>query len=216
MGADEVEQAVAASQAFLSELTDRDWTVGVPDLDMTVAGVVAHFAEACMWYSIDLSARGVDLPTVEVTVKPDNTPTDLLATVTAYSRVLASVLRSAPSDARGFHPFGTADPSGFAAMACDEILMHTDDAARGLGATFEPPAELASAVVGRLFPWVQAHGLFGDDDHSPWTVLRWANGRRPLGDYARLERWRWHCEPLDDWYGNLPDFVSSASLDGPD
>jgi hypothetical protein len=92
---------------------------------------------------------------------------------------------------------GMADPSGFAAMACDEMLIHTDDAARGLGLAFSPRHDLAELVLRRLFPWVPV-------DADPWPLLRWANGRIALGGRARLEGWVWHCAPLDEWNGEPP------------
>lgn len=107
-------------------------------------------------------------------------------------------MAAAPTSARGFHPMGAADASGFAAMACDELLIHTDDAARGLGATFAPPDDLVEPVLRRLFPWVSPVT-------EPWPQLRWANGRIALGDRDRLDgsTWAWHCAPLADWDGTV-------------
>ena len=83
-------------------------------------------------------------------------------------------------------------------MACDEMLIHTDDAARALGHRFRPPDDLASAVLQRLFPWV--HG-----DEDAWELLCWANGRIALEARERHERWAWHCAPLAEWDGSIPD-----------
>lgn len=115
--------------------------------------------------------------------------------VRAAARACTDLL--GPATARGFHPFGTADPSGFAAMACDELLVHTDDAARGLGLAFEPDPTRCERTLRRLFPWAP-------DDVDPWTALRWANGRLALPGRPRLERWRWHCAPLEEWDGRSP------------
>jgi hypothetical protein len=134
---------------------------------------------------------------VEHRVKPDAAPADLVATLTAYATVAARVVHAAPPEARGFHPAGQADPSGFAAMACDELLVHTHDAARGLGLTFTPDGRLAEAVLRRLFPWVPV-------DAEPWQLLLWANGRVAVAGRARLSGWRWHCAPLDEWNGQPP------------
>ena len=84
-------------------------------------------------------------------------------------------------------------------MACDELLVHGDDAARGLGVSFEPDRVLAAAVLDRLFPW---HRLRPDDD--PWRVLLWANGRADLAGRERQIHWRWHCAPLVEWDGAPP------------
>ncbi|MCF7547768.1 hypothetical protein [Pseudonocardia sp. WMMC193] len=79
----------------------------------------------------------------------------------------------------------------------ESLLVHTDDAARGLGLAFEPDARLAGHVVRRLFPWAP-------HDERSWPTLRWANGRAPLGGRPRLADWRWHCAPLDEWDGTDP------------
>jgi hypothetical protein len=92
---------------------------------------------------------------------------------------------------------GSPDPSGFAAMACDELLVHADDAARGLGLAFRPDADLAARVLARLFPW----HIAGDD---PWRTLLWANGRIDLPGQPTQKGWRWHCAPLAEWDGAPP------------
>lgn len=195
--ASHVRRAAELCTRFLSEAHDPDWSSLVPDLDMTAVQVVAHTAEGCLWYAIDLSAGGQDLDLVEHRIKPDSEPRLVVDTLAAYANVVASVIEAAPDSARGFHPMGTADPSGFAAMACDEMLIHTSDAANGFGLDFEAPADLAEAVLRRLFPWVSV-----DDD--PWMLLRWANGRIERPDRARLSDWVWHCAPLSEWDGSEP------------
>jgi Mycothiol maleylpyruvate isomerase N-terminal domain len=200
-GAD-VRQAAGECTSFLAASVDADWAVGVPDLEMTVAEVVAHAAEVCLWYAVDLAAAEKDVAPVEQRVKPDAAPDGLVATLATHAAVVAAVVDASPPTARGFHPLGAADPSGFAAMACDEVLVHTDDAGRGLDRTFSPPVALAEAVLRRLFPWVAVDG-------DPWLLLRWANGRTALPDRPRLTRWRWHCAPLDDWDGRPPDLARS-------
>lgn len=191
---------------FLEANLGADWDAGVPDLDFSILGVVAHAAEGCLWYAIDLAARGEDLTAVEHRVRTDGNPGGVVETMVAYAEVAASVVDASPESARGFHPMGMADPSGFAAMACDELLIHTDDAARGLGEHFSPPNELAALVLGRLFPWVST-------TDSPWEQLRWANGRIILGDRARLDNWAWHCAPISDWDGTV---ATRDALDRPD
>ncbi len=197
MDAEHIATAAEVCASYLRTVVDDDWSVGVPDLEMTVAEVVAHTAEGCLWYAIDLSAGGQDLQGVEHRVEPERPAAELVATVETYASIVETIVRAAPPDARGFHPMGLADPSGFAAMACDELLIHTDDAARGLGRRFDPPADLADAVLRRLFPWI-------DGMADPWEELRWANGRVELEGRPRLEGWRWHCAPLADWNGSTP------------
>ena len=86
------------------------------------------------------AAGGKDLAPVEHRVKVDGDRADVLDTLAAYVAVVAAVIDDAPASARGFHPMGQTDPSGLAAMTCDEALIHTDDAARGLGLHFSPTA----------------------------------------------------------------------------
>ncbi len=196
--ASHVTVAALVCEGFLRSATNAEWSVAVPDLDFSVAGVVAHAAEGCLWYAIDLSAGGGDLQLVEHRVKTDGSNDDLVDTLMAYAHVAAAVIEVSPSSARGFHPMGSADPSGFAAMACDELLIHTDDAARGLGLAFRPPDDLAEVILRRLFPWVTP-----SDD--AWEQLRWANGRAALGDLDRLTDWAWHCAPLAEWDGTVAE-----------
>jgi hypothetical protein len=192
-----VRQVADLCAGFLAGSVAEDWTVAVPDLKWSVAETVAHAAEACLWYAIDLSAQGKDLVAVEHRVKTDVSASELIDTMTGYASVTAAVIDWAPSGVRGFHPMGMADASGFAAMACDEMLIHTDDAARGLGRSFDPEPALAEDVLRRLFPWTVVDG-------DPWPLLLWSNGRTAVGHRPRLEKWRWHCAPLDEWNGETP------------
>jgi hypothetical protein len=123
-------EAAAACRALLGAAADRDWARRIPEMDWTVAEAVGHLAET------------------------------ILRTVGAFATVLARVVDAIPPGARGWHPMGQADASGFAAMACDELLVHSDDAARGLGVPFAPPDGLVRATLTRLFPWAP--------DADPW------------------------------------------------
>ena len=196
LGGVEVLEAADAVIALLSPTTAGSWSQGVPELDFTVATVIAHAAEVCLWYAIDLSSAGIDLVTVEHHVHADRGDAALLLeNLRTYAQICAASVDASPADRRGYHPMGRADRSGFAAMACDELLVHGDDAARGLGLDFLPPAALCERVVRRLFPWIEP----GDD---PWTMLRYANGRIALEpDRPRLQGWAWHCAPVSEWAG---------------
>jgi hypothetical protein len=85
-------------------------------------------------------------------------------------------------------PSGMADPEGFAAMGCVELLVHGNDIAEGLGVTFDPPREPCARTVERLFPTAPV-----SDD--PWRLLLWAAGRDALPGHPRREEWRWHGAP---------------------
>ncbi|WP_115944693.1 maleylpyruvate isomerase N-terminal domain-containing protein [Amycolatopsis thermalba] len=182
---------------FLSGQLERDWSVPVPEMDLTVAGVVAHISDCLHWYAYDLTAGPVELSTMESHVRAGSPPAELLVTLGTTAKVLAAVVATSGPEARGFHPWGIADPAGFAAMACDELLVHTHDAARRLGVEFAAPARLAAAALYRLFPWTPM-------DTDPWPTLLWANGRTSLPGHPRLSKWRWHCAPLSEWDGSAP------------
>ena len=132
-------EAAGACQALLGAAVDRDWTRRLPHLDFTVAQAVTHMAGGTLWYATDLAAGPERLDTMELRVPPETAPAELVRTIGTFATVLARVTDASPPGARGWHPFGLADASGFAAMACDEFLVHTDDVARGLEVPFAPP-----------------------------------------------------------------------------
>lgn len=195
-GAD-VLAAAQESRRLLEPALTADWSVPVPGLDFTVASVVAHAANGPLWYAVDLWGGPEDSAAFELCVQADAASAALLVSLHSAARVCAASVDAAPADLRGFHHYGAADPSGFAAMACDELLVHADDAARGLGLRFAPDPGLAGRVLARLFPW---HETGGD----PWQTLLWANGRIELGGRPSQQGWRWHCAPLSEWNGQAP------------
>ena len=200
MTGDDVRTAAELCRALLEPALDADWSAPVPDLDFTVSGVIGHASQAALWYPVDMWS-GAENAAFEVSIVEDAGNRRLLASLYGASHVMAAALDAAPPTLRGFHPFGSPDPSGFAAMTCDELLVHGRDAARGLGREFRGEARLASSILARLFPW---HAVGADDD--PWQVLLWANGRVSLAGREDQKRWRWQCAPLAEWDGSAPVF----------
>jgi hypothetical protein len=122
----------------------------------------------------------------------DASSADALQFALAGSAILAAVVRSASPEARAYHPTGNADPAGFAAMGCAEVLVHGEDVARGLGLTLDPPREVCARTVARLFPHL------GDvSDLDPWTALLWATDRVEVPGRQRQKGWRWQGAPLE-------------------
>lgn len=150
-----------------------------------------------LWYAVDIWGGPRDNAAFDLSVRADATNAALLVGLRSAARVCAASVDAAPLGLRGFHPAGAADASGFAAMACDELLVHTDDAARGLGLRFSPDPVLAARVLARLFPWHQP-------DPDPWRTLLWANGGIDIFERPHQAGWVWHCAPLADWDGQLP------------
>ena len=159
---------------------------------------LAHMPDCLYWYAANLARRSIrsvgspDIATEAVT--------ELVDMITSSAELLAIAVEAADEAARGWHPAGIADRSGFAAMGCDELLVHAYDVAVGLGLTYAPPPDVAARVTRRLFPWAP-------DDAEAWPALLWANGRSPLGDTpAPGEEWVWHCAPLAEWNGTIPSW----------
>lgn len=182
-------QAVRSSTAFLAGTLDLDWDRPIPEMTWSVREVVAHVGEVLLWYATDLAGGSRELSTMDLRVRPTEDPAQLVQTLTVFGAVLGHVVDGVTPGQRGFHPDGPADSTGFAAMACDEILVHTSDAARGLRLDYVPSEVLSGGVLRRLFPWAP-------QDEDTWESLLWANGRIALPDRPRQVEWHRHSAPL--------------------
>ena len=159
----------------------------------TCRRTLAHVVDCLVWYAAHLARRtsgDVEVPEMD----RNATAPVLLDALRSGGALLAAVVERADPTDRGWHPFGIADRSGFAAMGCDEALIHGADIAAGLGVGLDPapPSVLCERVLRRLFPWAP-------EGVDPWDALLWANGRQPLGDRPSDHRWLWHCAPLVEW-----------------
>jgi len=189
-----IRQATRSTTRFLAGTVELGWDRPIPEMTWSVREVVAHIGETLLWYATDLAGGPDELSTMDLRVRPTEEPAQLIATLEVFGSVLAHVVDGVTPGQRGFHPDGLADATGFAAMACDELLVHTRDAALGLGLDYEPSEVLSRAVVRRLFPWAP-----GDVD--PWEALLWANGRIELPGHPRLVGWHRHAAPLTEGPG---------------
>jgi hypothetical protein len=200
LGAAHVREAARLCAETLRPHVERDWAIQAADLDWDCRRTLEHVADVMASYAVRLAVRATERLPHGRTTDPDWTVAEILAIVEARAAVLAEVIAAAPPEVRAWHVLGKADPSGWAAMACDELLAHTDDVARGLGIPFAPLPELLERVIHRLFPWAP-------EGFEPFETFRWCNGRTPLGDHPRQERsWGWHCAPLVEWDGTIPTF----------
>ncbi|MEV6343747.1 maleylpyruvate isomerase N-terminal domain-containing protein [Actinoplanes sp. NPDC051851] len=186
MTGDDVERALGELLAALTPLTEDDWQAAAGDLEWTCRATVAHIAHDLFAYAAQLATGAKDayLPH-DLVARPVASNAELLQVVTAAGRILATVVRSRGPEARAWH-WGPTGPDGFAALGVNEILLHTWDVTRGLGAPeWRPPADLCAAVLARLFP--NAPGA------DPVDGLLWCTGRIALPDRPRLTSWKLHA-----------------------
>ncbi|GAA4603279.1 hypothetical protein BJY16_004560 [Actinoplanes octamycinicus] len=181
MDASSVESALDDLRRALAPHTAADWTVRAGDLDWTCRDTAAHIAHDLLAYAAQLASGADDgyLP-LDLTVRPDAAPAEILRVITAAGTLLSTQLRAAKPDDRAWH-WGPTDPSGFAALGVNEILLHTYDITRGLRTGWLPPATACAAVLARLFP-----------DHpagDPVQALLWCTGRIALPKLPRRTSW---------------------------
>jgi uncharacterized protein (TIGR03083 family) len=189
--------AATVCRDTLTPALDRDWSLPAGDLEWDCRRTLDHIVDTLFLYAAYLASRGNERLSPPRNGDPSARPAQLLETVGAAAAVLTEVARAAPPGSRAFHPAGMAGVSGWIGMGCVEILVHTDDIARGMGLTFRPPDELSARILARLFPWAPR-------DVDPWDSLRWAAGRTALPDRERLgPDWYWHCAPLSEWDGTI-------------
>jgi len=194
---DDLLTAATVSRAALEPALDRDWSVRAGDLEWSCRRTLDHTLGALILYASMLATRSPELRPRPHVGTGDEPIAVALAMVETAAAILGEVARAAPPEARAFHWNGMADASGFVAMGCEEILVHSSDIAQGFGLTFRPPTDLVGRVCARLFPWAPT-------DVDPWDALRWAAGRTALPAYPRLgSDWGWHCAPLAEWDGTI-------------
>ena len=189
MGGDQIQEAVAGSVAVLRTAAgQRDWSVKAGRLDWSCRRTAEHIASDLIAYAGQIAGRPTDryVP-FRIDCALCEGPDDLLEVIEATGALLAAAVRTAPREARAFHPypFRSANREGFAAMGIAEVLLHTHDIAEGLGIVYEPPAQLCEDVLTRIFPHVQP-----GPDH--WRTLLWATGRGDLPGRAPVTEWRWN------------------------
>jgi hypothetical protein len=190
VSADDLEEAVGLAVAALQVGTGRDWRRAAGQLTWDCRHTAEHIASDLVAYAGQLGARAqTGYVPFDIAADRDADPAGLLAVIQATGAMLAAVVRTTPAQVRAWHPFGLADPEGFAAMGIVETLVHTHDIATGLGLAWAPPPALCAKTLARLFPTAP-----GDGD--PWQVLLWATGRVELPGRGRLVGWRWQAEPL--------------------
>ncbi|MGH3402885.1 MAG: maleylpyruvate isomerase N-terminal domain-containing protein [Streptosporangiaceae bacterium] len=202
VAAADVTLAVRLAAAALGRAPAEAWGNQAGSLEWDCWETVEHIADDLFAYATQLTPatpEGGYVPIAMTSTRPGGAESaihvdrekgtaSLLQALEACGALLVAMLTTTSPDTRAWHPHGTSDPEGFAAMGVAETLIHGQDAAQGLGVPWEPPADLCARVLSRLFPGAPA-------DAPPWTVLLWASGRADLPDRPRLVEWRWYSEP---------------------
>lgn len=190
--ADDLDAAVSSMVTTLRPATGRDWSAPAGALEWDCWHTAEHLGDVLLSYAAQLVAQ----PTKRyvrfmANADKDASPAEVLEFAEAGGRILAATVRTTPARVRAWHPSGMADPEGFAGMGCVEALVHSHDIAQGLGLALDPPREVCTRVLARMFP----HAVADLADLDPWTALLWATGRIALPGRPRVAHWRWHGAP---------------------
>lgn len=190
--ADDLDRAVSAVADGLRPATGADWTVRAGTLDWDCWHTAEHIGDCLLSYAGQLVAQP-DGRYVRFLAKAneDATAAEALEFAETGGRILVATVRSAPDTVRAYHPSGMADPAGFAGMGSVEMMLHGEDIAQGLGVVLDPPRDLCSRVLARMFPHVPV------DDLDPWDRLRWYTGRLAIADRPKPARWHWTSTPAN-------------------
>jgi hypothetical protein len=148
----------------------------------SVTAVTQHLVSCLAWYAHDLAAGSDEVSPADLVARPEAPLATVVSSVAAWGEVLARTVDGAGRTDRGWHAHGIADPAGFAAIGCAEMLIHGTDVADALELSWSPPADVAAAVLTRLFPEVT-------DVPDPMVGLRWATGRVDLPGRSSRTSW---------------------------
>jgi hypothetical protein len=201
--ADDVDQAVQLAVAALREAPPAAWDGKAGSLEWDCWETVEHLSDDLFAYAAQIGPRTPPLdrevpfawerrrpggPANAIHADRAAGATGLLQVLEASGALLVAMVRTTPATIRAHHSYGVSDPEGFAAMGVVETLVHTHDLAEGLGFAWDPPADLCSRVLTRLFP-------DAPEDSARWPTLLWATGRAELPGHPRLTSWRWYGAP---------------------
>lgn len=190
--ADDVDAAIASVATALRPVTSRDWSAAAGTGEWDAWHTAEHIGDCLLSYAAQLIAQpATRYVRFLATAHKDATAAEMLEFAVTGAGLLSAVVRTAASSVRAYHPSGMADPEGFAGMACVEALVHGEDIARGLGVSVDPPRDLCTRVLARMFPHHSAD-IAGTD---PWAALLWATDRTELPGRQRQEGWRWRGSP---------------------
>jgi Mycothiol maleylpyruvate isomerase N-terminal domain len=187
----------------IAVVRDDAWDRPAHHLEWTCRETIAHLMDDFTAYALQLSGATPPtrdyLPLVEAAqVRPDGPhflmlpereagTAGIVQALDATGGLLEAVCATAPPERRGFHPRGTADASGFAAMGITECVLHAFDVLTAMDVPYAADPAVCAKVLDRLFT-----GANRTDD--PWHDLLAASGRTPE---TRGQQWTWDSSVRD-------------------
>jgi hypothetical protein len=186
--------AAAAADVLdvVGTVVDEDWSRRAGETHWSCRELIDHITLGVTGYAALLILRpAAGYPALRTGNDPGAPVPARLESLTVAATLLSHTVRATGPHVRAFHPWGTSDPAGFAAMGAVELLVHGHDLAQTFGIDWQPPDGLAAPVVRRLFP-------NAPDGVAPGSALLWCTGRTALPGHPRLPREGWQ------WYGEVP------------
>jgi hypothetical protein len=187
----------------IATVPDGAWDRPAHHLEWTCRETIAHLMDDFTAYALQLSGatppshdyvRLVEAaqlrpegPHFLVLPEPEAGTAAIVEALDATAGLLEAVCATAPSERRGFHPRGTADASGFAAMGITECVLHAFDVLTALEVPYAAEPGVCAKVLDRLFPGAER-------TQDAWQDLLAATGRTPQ---TRGRSWRWDSSVRD-------------------
>lgn len=181
----------------VSELPDEAWELPASGLAWTCRETIAHLLDDLGSYAMQLSGRhthgdtytrlvetkfaGPSSPAFLFWPEPYGGTSAIVDCVDAVGGLLVAVVSSAPPERRGWHPAGSSDAAGFAAMGITEAALHGWDILQAHDRVLETNDAVIDRVLARIFPTAPR-------TTDPWQDLLTATGRT-AGTRGRA--WRW-------------------------
>jgi hypothetical protein len=198
---------VDAIMVGFAQVPDDGWSRPATGLTWDCRDTAAHLIDDLASYALNLSSREiyldgyipfVDPPQWQPTTPPNLVWPDpakgtaaIVRCVDAAGGLLVAVTATAPPGHLGYHPAGSSDASGFAAMGIVEGAAHAWDVLTAHDREFSIDGEICDRVLNRLFP-----GAARTDDG--WHDFLTATHRTEAN---RAPHWRWDST-VRDTYGD--------------
>ncbi|WP_112261778.1 maleylpyruvate isomerase N-terminal domain-containing protein [Lentzea terrae] len=174
---------------ILSTLPEDGFSRRANGLEWSCRATLDHVVEGLLGYTALLTTRAEHRWTSLLgTLRPGLPLEHCLEGVKTTATLLSRAVAASP-DARAWHPWGTSDAAGFAAMGITELTMHTHDITQAFGVEWRP--ERCAPVVERLFPDAPQHP-------DPVALLLWCTGRGELPGVRRRVQWQWSHALLEE------------------